>query len=60
MNEVSLVKAERHEAEVLQQLKEMATKIYILAGKVRQCHLDERAEWEQRLSQPISEALDLR
>ncbi|KAK9793481.1 hypothetical protein WJX73_009917 [Symbiochloris irregularis] len=58
--EISLAKAERQEAEVLQQLKEIATKVHSLAGKVRQCHLDERADWEQWLSRPIPEAPDLR
>ncbi|KAK9797034.1 hypothetical protein WJX73_001457 [Symbiochloris irregularis] len=58
--EALLAKAERCEAELLQQLKEIAAKVDVGADKVRQSHLDELVAWEQWLAQPSPSALDLR
>lgn len=58
--EALLASAERREAVLLQQLRETAAKVDGLAGKVCQCHLDEREAWDQWLSRQAPEASDLR
>lgn len=55
-----LASAERRETELQLQLKDAVAKAGGLAGKVRQCHLDERAAWDHWLAQPDAEMSDLR